>query len=100
MLSGALDDHDLVVAALEADLGARHVVEDDRVRPLALELLVGPLEACVRLRSEADDRLVLTALRGERGEDVLGRLQVELEAAAALAVDLLAGGPLRAEVGR
>ena len=101
VLAVGLDDHHLVLGALEADLGARDVVEDDRVRPLALELLASPLEPALDV-SAAKPTIVWPSrpARAEAGEDVLGRLEVELEPAAALAVDLLPGGRLGAEVGR
>src|SRR3954471_18196426 len=99
-LLAALDDHHLVLPALEADLGAGYVVEDDRVGALPLELLARALEPGVRLRGEADDRLALAAPRGKRGEDVLGRLQIELEAARPLTVDLRAGSVPGPEVRR
>ena len=99
-LPPTLDDHDLVLTALEADVRAGDVVEDDRVGPFALELLPGPSQAGLRFGGEADNGLTLTAAGGERGEDVLGRLEIELEAACSLAVDLLAGGAPGTEVGR
>ena len=98
-LPPTLDDHDLVLTALEADVRAGDVVEDDRVGALALEFLPGPSQAGLRFGGEADNGLTLTAAGGERGEDVLGRLEIELEAACSLAVDLLAGGVPGAEVG-
>ena len=53
--------------------GARDVVEDDRVEPLALELLARPLDRLgAVLGGEPDQRLVGAALGGDAGEDVLG----------------------------
>src|SRR3954453_23357358 len=83
-----LDDHDLVLAALEADLRARDVVDDDRVGALALELLAGTLDAVRGLGGEADHGLALVAPLAERREDVLGGFEVELDPIA-FAVDLL-----------
>ena len=82
---------DLVVVALEADLRARDVVEDDRVGALALELGARALDAVrAGLRGEADI-VWPSARRGEGGEDVLGRLEASVDAAA-LALDLVLGG--------
>src|SRR3954452_1466932 len=100
VLAARLDDHDLVLSALAADLRARAVGEEDRVGALALNLLPGPRQAFPSLRREPDDRLTFAPASAERGEDVLGLLQVELETTASLAVDLLSGGLLRAEVRR
>ena len=44
VLAVALDDRDLVALGVEADLGARYVVEDDRVEALALELPARPFD--------------------------------------------------------
>src|SRR4051794_41668116 len=98
MVAGPLDDHDLVLGALEADLRTRYVVEDDRIGALALELLSSPLGIRVGFGSEADDRLVLAPAGGQRSEDVLGRLQIQLDAAP-LAMDLLTRRRLGTKVG-
>ena len=79
MLRPPLDDQHFVLRALEADLRARDIVEDDRVGALPLELLPRSVDALTRLGGEADDRLTLPPARRQSGEDVLGRLQVELE---------------------
>ena len=68
------------IHALEADLGVRDVVEDDRVRALALQLRLCPLEALAGLGGEADDRLTLPATSRERGQDVLHRLDAGRQA--------------------
>src|SRR5689334_21939210 len=89
VLTRALHDHDLVLGALEADLRARDVVEDDRVGALALQLLAGAGGVRIRFGGEADDRLLISPACRERGEDVLGGLEVEVDATA-LPMDLLA----------
>src|ERR671910_1869202 len=66
VLAVALDDHNLVLLALEADLRAGDVVEDDRVGALALELLPGPLDTGIGFRREADEGLALAAALTQR----------------------------------
>src|SRR3954453_21314413 len=83
-----LDDHDLVLGALEADLRARDVVEDDRVGALALELLPSTLRIRIGFGREADDGLTLTPASRQSSEDVLRRLEIQLDAAAPFPVDL------------
>ena len=83
-LAGRVDQRDRVLLALEADRRVGDVVEDDQVGALALELGAGALDASLAvLGGEADDRLVLAAAGGEAGEDVLGRLEAQLERALA-----------------
>jgi hypothetical protein len=69
------DDRDLVVVALEADIRARDVVDDDGVEPLVLELAAPVLEGAVAVfGGEADQKLAGAALRREAAEDVGRRL--------------------------
>ncbi len=76
VLAVTLEDRHLVVARIEADLGARYVVEDDRVDGLALELGPGPVDRVgTGFGGEPDDRLLGAATRGHGREDVLGGFQ-------------------------
>ena len=63
---------------VEADVGARDVVDDDRVEALGGELLARALDrARAVLGGEADERLAARR-RGEAREHVRGRLELEL----------------------
>ena len=67
-----MDQGDLVVVALKADLGSRDVVEDDQIGVLLREL-DGPARspaARSMLGGKADDRLPRVTLSCQRGEDV------------------------------
>src|SRR6185503_21368214 len=76
-------DRDLVLLAVEADVGAGDVVHDDRVEPLAGELRPPPLRGALAvLGCEPDHRLTGSPLGGHAGHDVLGRLELHREATA------------------
>ena len=79
------DQGDLVVGAVEADVGASHIVVDDEIdvlvvqhRPLALE----PVRTV--LGAERDEHLIGAPARAERLRDVGGRGQLDLPLAAVL----------------
>src|SRR5918912_1506754 len=86
------DDRDLVVHALEADVGAPDVVDDHGVEPLAGELLapVGDRALAV-LGREAHERLARPAVGGERRDDVGRALEREREGFAAVLLQLRRG---------
>src|SRR5262249_59194757 len=74
-IAAGVDDRDLVLLAVEADLGARDVVDDDRVEPLALELPSRARdEVAAVLGGEADQRLTRLPLARDGRERVLRRL--------------------------
>ncbi len=94
------DDRDLVVLALEADVGAGDVVDHDRVEPLASEL-VAPVRDRVLpvLGGEADDRLARAPAGGQRRQHVGGRLERERQLVAVGLLDLAGDGRGGTEVG-
>src|SRR3954451_1685655 len=72
------DEGHLVVRRVEGDALGAHVVEDDEVESLAAELAAGDLEPPLAgLGGEADQRLPRPTGGAERGELVLGRLELE-----------------------
>src|SRR5687767_7856824 len=78
---GGGDDRDLVLLGVESDVGARDVVDHDRVEPLALELPARALDGALAvLGGEPDQDLLGAPLSGDLGKDVLGRLELEGEA--------------------
>src|SRR3954468_10691996 len=94
------DDRDLVVGALEADVRAADVVDDDGVEALARELVAPVLDrALAVLGGEADERLAVAAAGGERRDDVLGALEGQLEPLALVLLELRGGRLGRAVVG-
>src|SRR3954451_7859642 len=77
------DDRDLVLLAVEADVGAGDVVDDDGVEALARELRASALDGPVAVLSgEADHGLIRSPAGGDAGHDVLGGLELEREASA------------------
>src|SRR5207248_10526424 len=79
----------LVFGRVEADSGPRHVVQDDSVEPLALELRAGPLRGALPvLGREAHDGLARAALGGQGGYHVGGLLELDDELVAARLRDL------------
>ena len=71
------DQGDLVLVHLEADVGARHVVQHDQVDALALALGAGALQAVTGLGREADQHLARAAGGADGGEDVGGRHELQ-----------------------
>ena len=72
------DERHLVVARVEADVVAAHVVEDEQVGVLVRELLARPLEAALALvGGEADEHLPGSPAPAELGEDVGRRLELD-----------------------
>src|SRR3954467_13106960 len=97
-LVGGGDDFHLVVLDVEADVGARDVVDHDRVQALALELAAGALDrALAVLGGEADERLVRASPGRERAENVVRGFEVERQPVPAALRDLRALGVPRAE---
>jgi hypothetical protein len=104
-LTALREDRDLVVGGVEADVRPRDVVDDDRVQPLARELLapVAQRPGAV-LGGEADDGLVVAACGGEAGEDVTRSSRgsatlaaTTVTAAPSAAASLASANPIRPE---
>src|SRR3954471_22469315 len=75
-------DRDLVLLAVEADVGAGDVVDDDGVEPLPGELRAPALDGPVAmLGGEPDHGLAGPASGGDAGDDVLRRLELHGQAA-------------------
>ena len=93
------DDRDLVVGGVEADVRARDVVDDDRVDPLARELVAPVVQrALAVLGGEADERLVGPARRREAREDVRRALELDAHALVGGLLQLAGEAARRAEV--
>ena len=82
----AVEQQHLVLLGVEADAPLAHVVDDEQVDPLALELLAGVGHDVVGLGGEADDERTGAACR-DLGQDVGVRREVEREVALALELD-------------
>ena len=77
-LGVARDEHDLVLADVEADVGPPDVVEDDEIGVLRLEHRALALEALVAvLGAERDQHLAGALLLAQSLRDVLGRLELD-----------------------
>src|SRR4051794_37917995 len=79
LAAGGHDGH-LVLDAFEADVLPADVVDHDRVEALAAQLVPAVLDrAFAVLGGEADDRLPSAAGARERGDDVVGALELQRE---------------------
>src|SRR5690242_3276071 len=75
-LAALRNDDDLVVGGVEADVLAAHVVEDDQVDLLVVQLLAGPLEAALAaVGGEADEQLAVRPPSAELPQDIGRRLE-------------------------
>src|SRR5205823_3874125 len=84
-LAAGVDQRDLVLARLEADVGAAHVVEYEQVGVLGLQLLPCPLETSRALvGGEADEQPAGAAVAAQRRQHVGRRLQLDRPRAAVL----------------
>src|SRR5947207_1030392 len=80
-LPGRRDQHYLVVAGVEADVVARHVVVDDEVDSFAVQFLARAREAFgPGLRRKADEHLAVGASLAERVQHVGCRLELDAPA--------------------
>src|SRR2546422_5231724 len=72
-------EHDLVFLRVEADVVARHIIEDDEVDAFALQLCSRPLESeLAPVCREADQDLAVRPSVGERRQDVRRGLEAQL----------------------
>ena len=73
------EDHNLILLRVKADVGAGDVVDHDRVKALALELLPAISDSSLAvLGRKSDDQLAVMTLGRKFGENVLGRLERDL----------------------
>src|SRR6266403_4906137 len=83
--AASAEQRHFVVARVEADVAAAHVVEDEQIGFLPCELVPRALEAGVSLvGGEADQHLIGSSPLAERGEDVGRRFELERPAAPVL----------------
>ena len=91
------EENGCVAMGVEAQIGAADIVEDDRVRAFAAELLAGAGDVKTHLRGEGDDERSGAAMFDDAADDVFGGFEFERERAVAMQ---LAGGDMAdAEVG-
>ena len=77
-LAAGGEDRHLVVGHVEADVGARDVVDDDGVEALAGELVAPVVQRPLAvLGGEADQQLAGTPPRRQRRDDVRRRLELQ-----------------------
>src|SRR4051794_38780286 len=82
--AGGVEDHHLVGVALEAGTGHRHVVGDDQIEALALELGPRVGHQVLGFGCEPDERLAGRFRAPEVDEEVVGRLELDVRHLVAL----------------